>query len=321
MTLYLIALALTFILIFWSADRMLLDAVALSRRLHIPPLVIGAVVIGFGTSAPELVVSSTAALKGSLDIAVGNALGSNVTNIALVLGTTALLIGVSAARAGMNRKFGIILAGAVLPGSMLLDGNDLGRGNGALLLAALVVAIYLLVKSEDRSGGMAASDEDEMLEAAGKVRYAGLSLAFYTALLVGASYGAVWAAIHIARELGVAELIIGLTVIALGTSLPELAAALVGAYRKQHSIALGNILGSNLFNSLAVVGLPALLAPAQVSGDVLTRDYPVMLGLTVLLWLLFWLPPRLTLSRTKGLALLACFVAYEWVLYQAALGG
>ncbi len=315
MALYFLTLILSLILIFRAADRMLLHAVAAANRFHIPPLIIGSVVIGFGTSAPELVISSVAALEGSLEIAVGNALGSNIANIALVLGAAAVVSGIGAAHAGINLKFLIVLAATVLPAVLLLDERHLGRVDGAVLLGALAVAIYLLIKTE-RNTPRAAADMSRL--AAGQ-KHIGVKLTIWMGVLVGASYAAVWSAVHVAQTLGISELIIGLTVIALGTSLPELAAALVGAYRKQHAIAFGNILGSNMFNSLAVIGLPALIYPAQMPAEVLSRDYVVVFGLTILLWLLLLAPPRLSLGRAKGLLLLACFVLYQTALYHAAV--
>ncbi len=299
--------------VFWTADRMLLNAVATANRLRIPPLIVGAVIIGFGTSAPELVVSSLAAFNDSLEIAVGNALGSNVANVALVLGAAALGFGINATPADTRLKFLIVFAATALPGLLLLDRNYLGRGDGALLLVALAGAIYLLIKAED-----GAFEDDDMVRHAARQKRPEIRLIAWTGLMLTASYAAVWSALNIARVLDVSELIIGLTVIAIGTSLPELAAALVSTYRQQHAIALGVILGSNLFNSLAVIGLPALIAPMQVPGAVLLRDYPVVLGLTALLWLLLLAPPRRSLGRGKGLMLLACFAAYQAILYREA---
>ena len=318
MVLYLLTLAVTLIAIFWAADRMLLNAVATANHLRIPPSMIGALVIGFGTSAPELVISSSAALQGSLEIAIGNALGSNIANIALVLGTVAIFSGIVAARANIHSKCLIVLAAAVLPGILLLDQHDLSRGDGIVLLASFALAIYLLIKTESGSASDDVSTRD-MSKAAAKQKHTEIQLLLYIILLIAFSWLAVWAAGNIAEALNISELIIGLTVIAIGTSLPELAAALIGAYRKQHAIALGSILGSNLFNSLAVTGLPALIHPAQVPAVVLSRDYLVVVGLTAMLWLLLLLPPRHSLGLPKGLLLLACFVFYQAVLYRQAI--
>ncbi len=315
MAFYLSTLILSLALIFWAADRMLLSAVAIANRCRVPPLIIGAVVIGFGTSAPELVISSVAALRDSLQIAVGNALGSNIANIALVLGATAMVSGVMATHATIYRKFMIVTAATALPGLLLLNGHHFGRSDGILLLAALAAAIYLLIKTKND----AAQTDDDMSQIAARQKHAGIRLTVFTAVLLAASYMAVYAATHVAQIFGISELIIGLTVIALGTSLPELAAALVSAYRKQHAIALGNILGSNMFNSLAVIGLPVLIHPARMPPEVLSRDYLTVIGLTALLWLLFLMPPRFSLGRGKGLLLLLCFVAYQLTLYRAAI--
>ena len=312
---YLALFALSLVVVFWTADRMLLNAVAMSNRLRIPPMIVGAVIVGFGTSAPELAVSSIAAFNGSLEIAVGNALGSNIANIALVIGTVALVSGISASTSDTRLSFLIMLAAMALPGLLLLDQNHLGRDDGVLLLAALAAAMYLVVKTTDF-----APENDDMTRLADRQKHTGFWLALWIALMLAASYVTVWSAINIARALGISELIIGLSAIAIGTSLPELAAALIGAYRKQHKIAIGVILGSNLFNSLAVIGLPSLIAPAQLSDEVLTRDYPTTLGVAVLMWVLMIVPPRRSLGRAKGAILLACFVAYQMILYTRLLG-
>ena len=315
MILYLPIFALSLIAVFWTADRMLLNAVTVANQLRVPPLIIGAVIIGFGTSAPELAVSSIAALNGSLEIAIGNALGSNIANLAMVIGAAALVSGVRSTPSDTRLKFLILLTATALPGLLLLDQSHLGRKDGALLLVALAFAMYLLIKNENDTFEESSTNQPD----AGH-RRAGILLAWWMGLMIAASYAATWSAINLARVLDVSELIIGLTVIAIGTSLPELAAALVGAYRKHHEVTIGVILGSNMFNSLAVTGLPTLISPARLPGEVLSRDYPTALGLTALLWLLLVAPPRYSLGRGKGLVLLGCFTGYQVILYREALG-
>ena len=314
MLLYFTTLALSLGFIFWSADRMLLNAIAMSISFRIPPLIIGAIIIGFGTSAPELVISVIAALNGSLPIAIGNAFGSNIANIALVLGTTAILIKISAKQSRIHQKLLIVLLASALPGLLLLDQYHLQRSDGIVLLLAFVLGIYLLVKTERKE-----VDPNSSKLKYTKKKHVGRKIVVFGMVLVGASQTAVWSALHIAQSLGISELIIGLTVIAIGTSLPELATALASAYRKQHTIALGNILGSNMFNSLAVIGLPVLIAPAQVPSAVLTRDYAVALGLTLLLWVLLLIPRHLSLGLIKGGLLLVCFIAYQVTLGLTAV--
>ena len=309
----LLILAVSLAAIFWTADRMLLNAVAVSNRLNVPPLIIGALVIGFGTSAPELVISSVAALHGSLEIAIGNAFGSNVANIALVLGAAALVSGISKTSTDILLKLLIVLAATALPGILLLDNRYLDAGDGVILLAALAAAIYLLIKIENN-----APHDDEMSRHAARQKYAVTQLIVFTALLLVASYFAVREAVQIAEILGISELTIGLTVIAIGTSLPELAAAVISAYRRQHSLALGGILGSNLFNSLAVIGVPTFIHSEHVPEQALLRDYPIVIGITLLLGVLLLTPPRNTLGRGKGLVLLTCFVLYQTLLYFQA---
>ncbi len=298
-------------LLMWSADRMMRGAVVVARLLGISAVGIG-IVIGFGTSAPELLVSTLAALNDTPQIAIGNALGSNIANIGLVLGAVSIAHAITVKAQVMTVKFTILGAATVTLGLVLAD-SELGVDDGVILVSALFLILYLLVRN------LPAEAEEEVGE---DVRHPGAGLAWAwfgggLAVLLLASHLIVRSATGIAQHFGVSELLIGLTIVAVGTSLPELAATVASTWRKHHDITVGNILGSNLFNSLGVVGIAALLSPATLPGKVLQRDFFAGVTLTLALLLLLTLAPRrLQLGRLKGALLLGGFCLYQWLLYR-----
>lgn len=303
----LLTLVLALAVLIWSADALVDGASGVARRHAIPPVIVGIVLIGFGTSLPELVVSAAAALKGEASIAVGNAVGSNIANIALVLGAGAAMAGLTATGATLRLRMPITLAAAALPGFLLFDGA-LSRLDGIVLLAGFAAAItaFLLIKTDDDEtddGPVGSARRDHIKIVAGLV------------LITLSAEAAVSAAITIATALNIDKLIIGLTALAIGTSLPELAATIAAALRKRHGLALGNVLGSNVFNALAVIGIPALAHPAVLPPELFRRDYLLMLVLTLALPPLF---ARRRMGRLAGLALLAVFCGYLITLVAAA---
>ncbi len=315
------AVALGIVALVWGADRFVLGAAATARNLGVSTLVIGLVIVGFGTSAPELLVSAMAGLAQSTGLAVGNALGSNIANIGLVLGTTALIVPLAVQSGVLKREFPVLLAmsfGALL---LLWDGH-LGRLDGVILLLALVLLIYWTVRlamRERNHDPLQAEVAEELPEGMST----GVALLWLLlglgVLLVGARL-VVWGGVNIAQAFGVSEVIIGLTIVAIGTSLPELAASVMGALKGEPDLAIGNVVGSNLFNLLGVLGLPAVIHPADLDPAVLSRDYPVMLGLTVALFLLAYLrrrEPRI--GRAGGVFLLGAYGAYMTTLYFATV--
>ena len=295
--------------VFWSADRMLLNAVALSRQLHLSPFAVGAIVIGFGTSAPEIATSIFAALNHKLEIAVGNALGSDTANILLILGVVSLVATLRPPpTAGLRQQSFILLLATALPGLLLLDNYQLNRSDAFILLSVFAACLYYLKKTE-------APIAPEKISPP-RSGHTGFRLLVFLAVLLVSSQAVISCAASTARHFDVSELIIGLSVIAVGTSLPELSTTLASVRRKHYTVALGNIFGSNIFNSLAVIGIPVLISPQTMPSEVLTRDYPVAVGATLLLFLLMFLtPPRLSLGRLKGGLLVACFIAYQTALY------
>ena len=316
------AIVAGFVFLVWSADRFVLGSAALARNLGISPLVIGLTIVGFGTSAPELMVSSIAALTGNPGLAVGNAIGSNITNIALVLGATALIAPLTVSSRILRHELPLLVLVMLIALALLLDGQ-LGRLDGFLLLVGLCGVITWLVydslhlKPDDPIVGEYAAEIPREMP----TRSALIQIAIGLCVLLASSRLLVWGAVDIAHALGVSDLIIGLTVVAIGTSLPELAACVMSARRGEHDIAMGNVIGSNLFNILGVLGLPGLIHPLVLPPDVLARDYPVMLMLTGLLFLMaYGLRKARHINRFEGALLLAAFVGYEYWLYLSIAG-
>jgi cation:H+ antiporter len=284
-----------------------------------PPLLIGMVVVGFGTSAPEMAVSALAASQGNPGLALGNAYGSNITNIALILGITALLAPIAVHSQVMRKELPILILVTAFAGWQLWDG-DLSRMDAIGLMLAFVVLIGWSIYQGLRQPDDALAKEMTEEVHAMPVRKAILWLVVGLLLLIVSSRILVWGAVDLATTFGISDLVIGLTIVAVGTSLPELASSIIAARKGEHDLALGNILGSNLFNTLAVVGIAGLIAPMPVAPEVLTRDFPVMAALTLVLFAMcygFRGPGRV--NRFEGSALLLAFVAYT--VYLLAFSG
>ncbi|MEJ2345118.1 MAG: calcium/sodium antiporter [Gammaproteobacteria bacterium] len=313
------AVILGFVLLLWGADRFVTGAAALARNLGVSPLIIGLTIVGFGTSAPEMLVSAVASWQGNTGLAVGNAIGSNITNVALILGLTALITPLSVRSETLRREFPLLFV-AMLGTLVLLLNGRLDRWNGIILLTAMGVILYWMfaLAMRGRRDPMLAEYEAEIPAGMANAR-AGVWLAVGLTLLLASSKMLVWGAVSIAHTLGISDLVIGLTVVAIGTSLPELAASVMSAVKGEHDIAIGNVLGSNIFNLLVVLGLPGVIRPGPIPPEALERDFPVMIGLTVLLFAMaygFRRPGHVT--RLEGVILLAAFVGYEVLLYMTA---
>ena len=324
MALAFIAVILGLAMLVWSADRFVEGSAATARHFGMPPLLIGMVVVGFGTSAPEMVVSALAAWQGKSGIALGNAYGSNITNIALILGVTALISPIAVHSQVLRKELPILTAVTALAAWQLSDGV-ITRADAALLLAVfaglMVWTIWQGLRQQNDALG--SEIEQELAAHAMPVRRAVFCLALGLILLIISSRILVWGAVEIAEGLGVSDLIIGLTVVAVGTSLPELASSIIAARRGEHDIALGNILGSNLFNTLAVVGVAAAIQPLSVGAEVLDRDILVMAALTLSLFAIGygWRQPGGRISRSKGGLLLAAYLAYTAYLINTVWAG
>jgi len=298
------------ILLVWSADKFVEGSATTASHFGMPPLLIGMVVVGFGTSAPEMAVSALAASQGSPGLALGNAYGSNITNIALILGITALLAPIAVHSQVMRKELPILILVTAFAGWQLWDG-DLSRMDAIGLMLVFVVLIgWSIYQGIRQPGDTLAKEMTEEIHAM-PLRKALLWLVVGLLLLIVSSRILVWGAVDLATMFGISDLVIGLTIVAIGTSLPELASSIIAARKGEHDLALGNILGSNLFNTLAVVGIAGLIAPMSVAPEVLTRDLPVMAALTLVLFAMcygFRGPGRI--NRLEGSALLLAFVAY-----------
>ncbi|MDN3521013.1 calcium/sodium antiporter [Halomonas ramblicola] len=320
-----VAVVAGLILLVWSAERFVDGAAATSARLGLSPLLIGMLVIGFGTSAPELVVSALAAGQGNPGLALGNAYGSNIANIGLILGLVALISPLAVHSSVVRRELPL-LGGATLLSALLMWGGLIGRLEGILLLLLLAAfMVFSILRARREGEDPLAADTEESLAVhplslrAGLV-WTGVGLV----LLVISSRILVWGAVAIAQGFGVSDLIIGLTVVAVGTSLPELASSVSALRRNEHDLVLGNVVGSNLFNTLGVVGLAAVIAPIQVGTEVLLRDWSLMTAMTALMavFALGWRGRAGRINRLEGAALLAMFLAYtSWMVNLVVTGG
>lgn len=310
-------------LLVWSADRFVDGAAATALHAGMPTLLIGMVVIGFGTSAPEMVVSAISAAQGNPGLALGNAYGSNISNIALILGLTALFSPIAVKSSVLRKELPILLVVTLLAVSQLVDGQ-ISRLDAWILLAVFAVfmgwSIWQGLRHRQDALG---TDIDVALEVTPMPLKQALTwLLLGVLLLVVSSRILVWGAVEIAHAFGVSDLIIGLTVVAIGTSLPELASALAASRKGEHDLALGNVIGSNMFNTLAVVGIAGTIHPMQVAPEVLWRDSTVMGGLTLALFV-FCTGMRGVgrINRLEGGALLLIYLAYNSYLVSRVLAG
>lgn len=311
-------------LLVWSSDIFIEGAASTAKHLDISPLVIGVVVLGFGTSMPEIVVATLAALDNSPGLAVGNAIGSNIANIALVLGVTALIAPILVKSSILKRELPVLLFISLGAYLLVLDG-ELTFVDGVILSTTLILVMFWMIKtnkSVDASDPMAQDTQHELEDMPELTRNkAYLYLIGGLIILMVSAKMMVSGAVDIAEYFEVPEVIIGLTIIAIGTSLPELAAAISAARKNEADLMIGNIVGSNLFNILAVLAVPALLAPSIIDKDVLYIDMPIMLGLTLLM-LLIALPRKgkAIIYKGKGVLLTAIFIAYLVMLYFRSTG-
>lgn len=290
--------------LFFGGEALVRGSVGIARRMAIPPLLIGLTVVGFGTSTPELLVSVDAAWRGVPDIALGNIVGSNIANILLIIGLSALIWPIKVMGATLRRDTAVMMAAALVLVPVFAIGQ-LGRVSGLILVAGL--AAYL-VWAYRQPGEMEAEDVGVPAPASALVSALWV-IGGLVALMVGARF-LVDGAVSIARGYGISEAFIGLTIVAVGTSLPELATSLIAAFRRQSEIAIGNIVGSNIFNVLGILGVTALIAPIPVASRFLTFDLPVMIAVSLVLTALLLTRP--VIGRRIGVAMLAGYVAYVW---------
>jgi len=300
----------------WSSDKFVEGAAAIANHVGMSPLLIGMTIVSLGTSAPEIVVSIMASLSGSGELAVGNALGSNITNIGLVLGITLIIRSITIDASTTKRELPQMVVVTLLAGALMIDGA-LSVTDGALLILGLVIFLTLLARRGEAPEGGVDNDSTLTPLKAWGVFTIGL------ALLVISSRLLVVGAVNIAMALGVSELIIGLTIVAIGTSLPELAAAVMSALKGHSDIAIGAIVGSNVFNLLVVLAGPGLFGPLTLNASVMTRDWPVTMLTTGTLMMLAWLAYQNAngdkkgngeLGRASGVLLVTMYTAYIGLL-------
>jgi len=313
------------ILLIWGADRFVHGAGAMARNLGVAPLMIGLTIVSFATSAPEILVSIVAASRGEPDLAIGNAIGSNIANIGLVLGTVALVRPIELKSATLRREMPALLAVSLLTVALFLD-SQLNRVDGFVLLTGLVIVIIWLVRLGLRSSSTdpLQADFEAEIPKGMSMRMAIIWLVVGLAALLFGAELLVDGAIEIARFIGVSEVVIGVTLVALATSLPELAVSLVSAIRGEYGLAIGNIVGSNIFNLLAVIGVAAVIQPAVLPPTVLSLHIFVMVAFTLVLFAMTYeYDGRGVISRFEGFALVAAFLSYVIyvVLQNVRIGG
>mgnify|MGYP000238771547 FL=1 len=296
----------------WSADKLVYGAAALARNFGISPLVIGMTILAMGSSAPEMMVSATAALDGKTDTAVGNVLGSNIANIALILGITALIKPLSISSAVIRRELPLMIGVTLLAGALLWD-SYLGFYEGILLFVLFAAFLFamLQISRREKSNGDAfiEEQESEIPQGVSNIKAVMWVIVGLIVLPISADM-LVNNAVIIAKYFGMSDLVIGLTIIAVGTSLPELAASLAGVMKGEDDMAVGNIIGSNVFNILAVMGIPGILNPSILSEFAMGRDFWVMLGVSLLL-VVMALGKSRSVNRIEGGVLIVTFVAYQ----------
>ena len=305
----------------YGADLFVAGAAGLARQLGMPPLIIGLTVVGFATSAPEIMAGSVSAWQDKTAIAIGNALGSNIANIGLVLGISTLLLPIAVASGTLKREYGLMLLSVLLAFLLMLDGY-LSRIDAALLLMALVIFISAIVwiARHSRRDDPLQAEFDRETAATATPATALLKLLGGLILLLAGAELLIRGAVYIAESFGVSELVIGLTIVAIGTSLPELAASIASIIKKEADIAIGNIIGSNMFNMLAVLGIPGLINPDYFEQAVLLRDFPAMIGLSLLLGIMVFITGTGKLLRLEGAILFLCFVGYQCILFWQVTG-
>ena len=320
---HVIILLIALVVLVWSADKFVLGASSLASNIGVSPMIIGLTIVAMGSSAPEMMVAAAASLQGNPDTAIGNAIGSNITNIALVLGLTVLIKPLVVSSSTIKQELPLLLILTILAYWMLSD-NFFSFSEGLMLMIGFFTFISVLLikalkqrKNNNLDDPMIIEAEQEIPEAISTLKsvfwlIAGISL------LVSSAHFLVGSAIFIAKAYGISDLVIGLTVIAFGTSLPELAATIASVMKKEDDLAMGNIVGSNIFNILAVLPFAGLIAPGEINSEASFRDAPVMIAITGLLFLLCFSRKSgyFRLTRAKGALLLVSFIAYQILLFS-----
>jgi cation:H+ antiporter len=311
-----LAVIIGFVLLAWSADRFVDGAASIARHFRVSPMIIGLTIVSLCTSFPEMLVSAIAAFDGNSDLGIGNALGSNIANIGMVLGVTALIVPLAMRSSIFKREMPVLLVVMLLALALMFDG-DLNRFDGVILLTALLALLWWLIRlgMQDRHDPL----EEEYEDVIPVDMTLGASILWFVVglvLLLVSSRIVVWGSVEIAHFFGISDLVIGLTIVAIGTSLPELMASIMSVKKGEDDLAIGSVIGSNMFNILAVLSMPALIAPQAFDRSALVRDFPIMTGFTVVLFLMaYGFSKRGELGRLEGFVLTCGFAAYLYLLY------
>ena len=311
MLLSIISLVSGFVLLMWSADVFTNNGAKIARIFNISPLIIGLLIFGFGTSAPEMLVSGLAAYSGHPEMSVGNAFGSNIFNIGLVLGITALILPIKVEKNVIKKEWAFLILSTLVAGLLLLD-QYLSFYDGLILLALLILFLFYVFKQSKKDSLNGIDDVDSKINNKEKGK-TWLLLIVSLVILISSAKLVVWSGTVLASIFGVPELIIGLTVVALGTSLPELAVSISSALKKQHEMVIGNIIGSNIFNTLGVLAIPGLISPFKIPTELLSRDYIYIFILTFLIVILSFKDKKI--NRFGGFVLLFVLGGYLYQLF------
>ena len=307
-------------LLVYGADRFVVGAASIARALGVSPLVIGLTVVGVATSAPEVLVGAVAAMDGKTTLAIGNAIGSNIANIGLVVGATALFFPLVAKSPTLRREF-LVMTAAIAVGLLVLVDAYLSRIDGIILVSCLVAALAWIVHLARTSARTDPLAVELTHEVEGEEQISALKswvlLFLGLLLLLGGAELLVRGAVAVAQYFGVSDLVIGLTIVAIGTSLPELAASIMSVIKDEADLAIGNVIGSNMFNMLMVLGVPAIISPTVVSPEVLKRDFPVMIVLTIFMAAMVFVFGKGRFDRKEGALLFCCFLGYQYWLFTA----
>lgn len=318
MFLYLIAILIGFVVLMWSADKFVEGAASTAKHLGMPTLLIGILIVGFGTSAPEMVVSAIASYEGNPPLALGNGIGSNIVNVSLILGFTAMLYPITVKSEIVKKEMPLLIFLVLVSGYLIFD-KSLTFIEGLVLLGGFFTLIGWSIYSAMKNRGDILEDEleEELKEHEMSLKLSIFWLIVGIILLILSSRILVWGAVGVAHEFGVSDLIIGLTIVALGTSLPELAASVAAVKKGEHDIAIGNVVGSNMFNILAVIGIATVINPMEnIADEVFQRDWLVMFLLSIALIVMAYGFKKKdgSINRVEGFLLLLAYIAYNTYL-------
>ncbi len=309
-----LALLSGFVLLIWSADEFTENGAKIANIFKVSPLIIGLLIFGFGTSAPEMLVSGLAAMNGNTGLSIGNAIGSNIFNIALVLGISAIIVPIKVHEDILKKEWVFLMVATLCAGLLLWDGR-LDVTDGLILLTLLILFLAYTLKEAKKNTHHEFDNLEQPIDKS-QTKKTWIMLIVGLIVLVSSAKLVVWGGVEVAKAYGISDLIIGLTVVALGTSLPELAVSIASVLKKQYEMVVGNVIGSNLFNTIAVLAIPGLIHPSDVPIEVLNRDYPIMLLLTVLLFIVSYkFGKKHVINRFEGVVLVSVFSLYMWQLF------